>query len=253
MILEFLNELTQAGYRIFSVSDAKEIAESMRLKPSSVAYVLRTLASHGLIRQLYKGHYVVEDNILTGSPLHKFEIAMCLAKEGAIGCWSAMSYHELTDQVLSRVYIFAPSVDEKKRSLYRYQIEGYEFLIIQVQSEHFWGIELQVVGEVKIRITDLERTLIDGLARPAYCGGFREVLHGFELAKDRLDLDKIIAYGKQGSIALQKRLGWALSQLLDTEAAQLLNVPKTQYFDKLDTSGPRRGKQNKQWMILENI
>lgn len=253
MILEFLNELTQAGYRIFSVQEAQEIALSMGGKTSSTAYILRSLSSHGLIRQLYKGNYVIEDNILTGSPLHKFEIAMHLAKEGAIGYWSAMSYHELTDQILSRVYVLAPYSDDKKRSLYRYQIEGYDFLLVQVQKEHFLGIEQQFVGEIKVRITDLERTLIDGLMRPNYCGGFREVLNGFAIAKGRFDIHKLIEYGKRSPVALQKRLGWVLSQLSVANATELLNVPETKYFDKLDSSGPRRGKQNKQWMLLENI
>ncbi|MBA3814326.1 MAG: MarR family transcriptional regulator [Alphaproteobacteria bacterium] len=253
MILEFLNELTQAGHRIFSVVEAKEIAERMGIKPSSVTYVLRSLASHGLIHQIYKGNYVIEDNILTGSPLHKFEIAMHLAKDGAIGCWTAMSYHELTDQVLSRVYVLAPYTDEKKRSLYQYHIESYDFLLIQVQKDHFWGTEQQFVGGVKIRITDLERTLIDGLMRPTYCGGFREVLNAFSIAKDRLDIHKLIAYGKRSPTALQKRLGWVLSHLSIENVADFLNVPETKHFDKLDPSGPRRGRQNKQWMILENI
>jgi predicted transcriptional regulator of viral defense system len=253
MILEFLNELTQAGYRIFSVNEAKEIATNMGLKPTSVSYLLRSLASHKLIHQIYKGNYVIEDNILTGSPLHKFEIAMHLSQEGAIGCWSAMSYHELTDQILSSVYVLAPYEEGKKRSLYRYQIDGYDYLLIQIQQEHFWGIEQQFIGEVKIRITDLERTLIDGLVRPNYCGGMREVLNAFALAKDRFDLDKLINYGKRSSTAVQKRLGWVLGELGIAKLDELLFIPNTKYFDKLDPSGPRRGKQNKRWMLLENF
>ena len=253
MILEFLNELTQAGYRIFSVYDAKKIAKSMGLKTTSVSYLLRTLSSQKLIRPIYKGNYVIEDNILTGSPLHKFEIAMHLAKEGAIGCWSAMSYHSLSDQVLSKVYVLAPYMNEKKRSLYQYKIDGYDYLLIQIQKEHFWGIERQFVGEVKINITDLERTLIDGLMRPNYCGGFREVLNAFAIAKNRIDIDKIIDYGSRCSIAVQKRLGWVLSHLSIENIAERMVIPETKYFDKLDSSGPRRGKQDKTWMILENI
>lgn len=253
MILEFLNELTQAGYRIFSVEDAKKIAKSMGLKTTSVSYVLRTLSSQKLIRQIYKGNYVIEDNILTGSPLHKFEIALHLAKGGAIGCWSAMSYHELTDQVLSRVYVLAPYMNEKKRSLYRYKIDGYDYLLIQIQKEHFWGVERRVIDGIKISITDLERTLLDGLIRPNYCGGFREVLNAFATAKDRLDIDKIIEYGRRCSVAVQKRLGWVLSQFSVENIAERISVPDTKYFDKLDSSGSRRGKQNKTWMILENI
>jgi hypothetical protein len=37
---------------------------------------------------------------------------------------------------------------------------------------------------VKVRVTNLERTLIDAVVRPAYCGGVFEVAKAFELAKD---------------------------------------------------------------------
>lgn len=122
MVFEFLGELTQVGYRVFSVKEAKKTAESIGLKSSSVPYLLRALSSQKLIRPLFKGSYILEDNILAGSPLHKFEIAMHLAKEGAIGCWSALSYYELTDQVLSKVYVLSPYTEDKKRSLYQYKI-----------------------------------------------------------------------------------------------------------------------------------
>ena len=122
--------------------------------------------------------------------------------------------------------------------------------MIQIQQENFWGIEKVFLGDIKVSITDLERTLIDGLMRPQYCGGFREVLNAFTLARNRLDPHKIIEYGKRCPVAVQKRLGWVLNHLAIQED---LEIPLTQHFDKLDSSGPRRGKQNKTWMIFENI
>lgn len=250
MILEFLNALTEAGYRIFSTEDAREISMGMDIKEKSVHYILRSLATKNLIYPLFKGNYAIADHILSGSPIHRFEIAMHLCKNGAIACWSAMSFYELTDQVLSTVYILAPSIDEKKRSLYRYQINGYTYVIIQTEQEHFWGVKKERIGEAKVTITDLERTLIDGLIRPNYCGGFREVLNAFAIAKECIDQAKLIDYGKRCSIAVQKRLGWILNQL----SFESIDLPiSSRNYDKLDTSGPRRGKQNTKWMVLENF
>ncbi len=249
MILEFLSKLTRAGYRIFSAEDAKKIALGLKIRPSSLPYILRSLSSQKLIRPLFRGHYVVEDNILTGSPLYEFEIAMYLAKGGAIGCWSAMSLHELTDQMLRTVHILAPYKD-KPRSVYHYKIEGTTYHLIQIQQEHFWGIETKFIGESRVAITDLERTLIDGLIRPRYCGGFREVLSAFTLAQERMDVDKLVEYGQRCSLAVQKRLGWVLEGL---SIPNTLTIPQTIHFDKLDVSAPRRGKQNTTWMIMENF
>lgn len=82
MILEFLNQLTQSGYRIFSREDAREVVRFLGLKDTSVNYILKALIARKAIRPLFKGNYIVEDNILSGAPLHKFEIAMYLAKGG---------------------------------------------------------------------------------------------------------------------------------------------------------------------------
>ena len=253
MVLEFLNALTQAGYRIFSVNDARTVIEDLGLKVSSTSYLLEALLAKKAIRQLFKGLYAIEDNLLAGSPLHKFEIATHLVKTGSISCWSAMSYYELTDQVLSKVYILTPYAANKKRPKYCYKIDGYEYVIIPITENNFWGTQRVFVGETKVTLTDLERTLLDGLIRPTYCGGFREVLNAFLIAKDNIDIKKIIEYSQHCSTAVQKRLGWVLTQLSIENIDKKLMIGETHYFDKLDPSGPRRGKLNKQWMIMENF
>lgn len=253
MVLEFLNALTQAGYRIFSVNDARVVIEDLGLNMSSAHYLLAALLAKKAIRQLFKGHYAIEDHLLAGVPLHKFEIAMHLAKTGSISCWSAMSYYELSDQVLSKVYILVPYAADKKRPKYCYHIDGYEYVIIPISKNNFWGTKRIFIEENKITITDLERTLLDGLIRPSYCGGFREVLNAFLIAKDNIDIKKITEYSRLSPIAVQKRLGWVLTQISIENLDEKLKIGKTQFFSKLDPSGPRRGKLNKKWMVMENF
>jgi hypothetical protein len=45
-----------------------------------------------------------------------------------------------------------------------------------------------------IRLTDLERTLIDSTVRPYYSGGVEEVLRAFERARDSIDATKLANY-----------------------------------------------------------
>ena len=253
MILEFLNELTQSGYRIFSAEDAKEVGEVLSLKHTSVQYIIKSLIKQKMIRPLIRGVYAVEDHILAGAPLHKYEIAQYLAKEGSICCWSAMSTHELTDQILSTIFVLVPHTYDKNRCLYKYKIDGYDYVLIQTQVDHFWGMEYKRFGESKIKITDLERTLLDGLIRPNYCGGFREVMNAFLIAKEKIDIKKLLSYSQRSTTAVQKRLGYLMDSLGIVITAEMLGLASTIYFDKLDPSGARRGKQNKKWMLLENF
>ncbi|MBP6985987.1 MAG: hypothetical protein KBB83_05285, partial [Alphaproteobacteria bacterium] len=75
MSLLLLNELTRSGYRIFTVPEAKEVVTRLGLKSRSTAHYLKQLLQDGLIRSLYRGAYAISDNILSGPPLHKYEIA----------------------------------------------------------------------------------------------------------------------------------------------------------------------------------
>lgn len=45
----------------------------------------------------------------------------------------------------------------------------------------------------KVRLTNIERTLIDMTVRPVYAGGVNEVLKAFRLAKDRVSINRMAA------------------------------------------------------------
>ncbi|MGA0569980.1 hypothetical protein ACO2Q9_04595 [Variovorax sp. VNK109] len=47
--------------------------------------------------------------------------------------------------------------------------------------------------EIAVRLTNLERTLIDITVRPVYAGGVFEVAKAFELAKERVSVNKLVA------------------------------------------------------------
>jgi predicted transcriptional regulator of viral defense system len=96
-------------------------------------------------------------------------------------------------------------------------------------------------------VTDLERTLLDGLEKPRYCMGIREVLSAFELARNRINIDKICNYAiSHGSIALQKRLGFVLEKLdLDPAVIDKLKAIPVRVYQKLDILGGRAGKYHK--------
>jgi predicted transcriptional regulator of viral defense system len=44
-----------------------------------------------------------------------------------------------------------------------------------------------------IRVTDIERTLIDIVVRPGYAGGVFEVLNAYKLAKDKVSINRLAA------------------------------------------------------------
>ena len=133
-----------------------------------------------------------------------------------------------------------------KKELYHY---------VQIKPEHFFGFEKVWIEQSQILITDLERTLLDGLMTPQYCGDFQEVLHAFKMAVNKMNLKKLIDYALLLDVSVIKRLGWILESLSyneETYINRLFSVPIKGYR-KLDPTGPSKGSYNKKWMIRENI
>lgn len=125
---------------------------------------------------------------------------------------------------------------------------------IQMEPARFFGTEKIWVGDARVTITDPERTLLDGLMMPQYCGDFAEVLHAFEARGDRLDLKRIIDYALKLDAAAVKRLGWVLEhQGVDPARLEPLMKVPIKGYRTLDPTGPHKGPCNRRWMIQENL
>jgi predicted transcriptional regulator of viral defense system len=237
------------------------IAPSVGLSPGYFRQALHHLARSGWIVRLHNGLYSLSGSVPGTTPLHEFEIAMALVEPAAISHWSALSYHGLTDQVPLRVFVLttARSVPRVRGGKGERSDEGFRvgetiYQFVQLKSERFFGIEDVWVKESRIKITDVERTLLDGLLAPHYCGDFAEVLHAFEVRAPKLDLERITNYALKLDAATVKRLGWILEQqgVEPTRLEPLREVPVKGYR-VLDPTGPRRGPCDARWMIQVNL
>ena len=115
---------------------------------------------------------------------------------------------------------------------------GMWYQFIQIRPERFFGVERVWVGEARVSITSLERTLLDGLAMPRYCGGFGEVVYAFGEALPQADIDRMVADAPRLGVAVAKRLGWVLEThgIEDRYLEQLAALPVKGYR-KLDANG----------------
>ncbi len=257
---ELVRKLAEAGQRIFTAEEARRIAPSVGLSPGYLRQALHHLARSGWVVRLRKGLYSLSGSVPGTTPLHEFEIAMALVDPAAISHWSALSYHGLTEQVPRRVFVLttARAVPRARGVKAERSEEGYPvgetiYKFVQVKPERFFGIEEVWVNESRIRITDPERTLLDGLMAPQYCGDFAEVLHAFEVRAPKLDLERIINYALKLDAATVKRLGWILErQGVESSRLEPLRHVPVKGYRVLDPTGPRRGPCDADWMIQVN-
>ena len=259
--IELVRTLASAGQRIFTTADARKIAPSVGLSAGYLNQSLHHLVKSGWIVRLKKGVYALSGSVPGTTSLHEFEIAMALVQPAAISHWSALSYHGMTEQIPQRVFVLttARSVPRSRRRKQSQSEEGYSvghiiYQFVQTNPERYFGIEEVWVNESRIKITDPERTLLDGLLLPRYFGDFAEVLHAFEVRAPKLNVDRIIEYALKLDNATAKRLGWILQRIrIQEDLLNPLRALPIKGYRVLDPSGPQKGSYDSHWMIQVNL
>lgn len=248
--LQLLRQLVGVkGLNIFSTNQARQAAKEINIKANYVTEALYHLQKEKWVWRLKRGFYAVCADSGMGKAPHEFEIAMTLVTPCVISHWTALHFHHLTQQIPNTIFAMTPTGTSIPRSVPK---EKYHY--VQIKPEHYFGIEKVWIEQSQVQITDVERSLLDGLMAPQHCGDFQEVLHAFKLAQSKMNVEKITHYALLLDIAVVKRLGWILEKLGYEEAAlaQLFALPIKGYR-RLDPTRPPEGPYNKKWMIHENI
>ena len=260
--IELIRRLSADGDRIFSTDRARAVAPEVGLSAGYLIEALHHLNQAGWIVRLKQGLYAISSSVPGLPPVHEFEIAMALLSPAAISHWSALHHHGLTEQAPRNVFVLTTldvNLPRKPKAPTGRPAGGYAvgdtvFRFVQVRPERYFGVEKVWVGDARVAITDPERTLLDGLARPRLCGDFAEVLHAFEMRGGGLDQDRIVGYALRLDAATAKRLGWVLEHMaMESPLIEPLLAVPIKGYRTLDPSGPGEGPRNRRWMIQENL
>lgn len=140
-----------------------------------------------------------------------FAIASSLKPEFYFSHYTAMSAHQLTEQVPKIIYLTWQQ-PEKTRIIRPLEQKKIDWAFAQRPriseniapcNDHqiciLYGMHTGSLGIIesegpdgeRIRVTNVERTLIDITVRPFYAGGVSEVLKAFKLAKDQVSINKL--------------------------------------------------------------
>lgn len=259
--IELIRRLAGEGDRLFTVDRARELAPAAGITQSYLIEALHHLNRSGWIMPLRRGLYAITATMPGVVPAHEYEIAMALIRPAAISHWSALHHHGLTQQIPRTVFILTTtdvSVPRHRRAGSKpadgYTVAGHRYRFVQVRPERYFGVQTVWIGEAQVTITDPERTLLDGLMMPHYCGDFSEVLHAFEVHHTNMNLDRLIEHAFRLDDATIKRLGWILEhQGVPMSRLQRLREHPIRGYRRLDPGGPKAGPYSGVWHVQENL
>jgi len=246
-------ELYEQQKTVFSNQDVETITG---LSPKAARGLTIRLVERGLVTRLKPGLFILvpaelgHERDYLGDP-YVVAAEIVGGSDYFISHASAMDIHQMVTQPQLVVYTTTT------QSIRPRSILGTEFRFVRCKPKDFFGtMDHWATKTKKIKISDLERTVIDGLRQSEYCGGFSEVAKGFWMRRQDMDVKKLVEYALMLDVgAVYRRLGYLL-ELFETkeeDQQELLRKKLTASYVLLDPMMPAEGKFIARWRLRLNV
>jgi len=213
---ERLSAVLRGTKGTISVAEATDI---LKMPATSTAKLLSRWAKKGWLSRVRRGLYIPVplESPTADIPLEDaWIIADKLFDPCYIGGWSAAEYWDLTEQIFRTVIVFTVQRPRDRKPI----INGTEFLLKTVSDKAMFGLKTVWRGQVKVKVSDPTRTILDMLSDPLLAGGMRSTIDMFRnyLNSEKKNLSLLINYADQlGNGAVFKRLGFLLEKYVENE------------------------------------
>jgi len=250
---QLVTALYENGRTTFTHADVESITG---LPPASARSLIRHAVARGVVSRLEPGLFVLVPPELgratefAGNP---YIVARHLAAgaEYFISHASAMELHRMVTQPQ---FVIFTSTTKRLRNR---TIHGTEFRFVLIRHEDVFGVTTHWVSKQEtVKISDVERTVIDGLHLPAYCGGITEVAKGLWMRRQDVKPVRLIDYAlRLGVGAVIRRLGYLLDlyQMAAPEDLDRLRSSLSATYAVLDPMLPVEGQYISTWRLRMNV
>ena len=175
---QYLEELHKL--RIFHLKDVETLVGNL----NSAKDLLQNYKKQRLICQVRRNLYVVTDLASKVSLANKFEIAGKISPTSYLSYQSALEFHGLAHQVFYDLWV------SSSKRFNSFEFEGIRFQYCE--SKSLSGV-MNANSSPFIRVTNLERTVIDCIDKIERCGGLEELIQSISLIS-YLDQELLLNY-----------------------------------------------------------
>jgi predicted transcriptional regulator of viral defense system len=222
---DIVKHFDQLPVHVFKLKEIRAILASQRkfwrLAQSTTAeHFISFLEEHAKLREIALAFPQRAERCYVWGDVPLLSILLSLRKDLYLSHYTAMRLQGLTEQSPTTIYITdersgSVSVQHERAKLSQDDIDqafsrpprvshnwvehaGKKIYLLNGAHTDHLGIVTETVTDegglgVLVRQTNLERTLIDITVRPVYAGGVFEVAKAFELAKDRISINRLVA------------------------------------------------------------
>jgi len=248
-----ISNLYEENKSIFKIADVRRISNKSHNEATDL---LSELVKRGIITRLKAGKFLIipQELGIAKKYIGNWFVTgreVVNSQDYYVAFFSAMHYWGMLTQPLIKIFIAT-----SKRQTVPRELKD-KLIFVFLKGKYIWGIgEEWVTKTEKIRISDLEKTIIDALAHPRYCGGITEIAKGIWIVKDKIDYGKlgdyIVKYNKN---VVAKRLGYILDILKIKESTLISKLKKyvRNRYDLFDPTLPEKRVNKNDWRLIDNI
>ena len=249
----FVSTLYDQNKPIFRL---KEVQKILHLNEFLSSNFVQKLIEIGVVTRLKSGLFILvpfelgKEREYAGNPLIVAR-EIVDGKGYYISYGTAMEIHGMVTQPQLVVYV---TTLKPRRPI---NVLGTEFRFINSQKKFFFGLsDHWVTKQEKVKVSNLERTVIDGLKEPKYCGGLTEVAKGLWMRRHDIKVYQLIKYAvKVNKGAIIRRLGYLLElyNIGSSDDLDILRQHLTETYVRLDPLLPPEGKFLRKWRLQLNV
>jgi predicted transcriptional regulator of viral defense system len=248
-----LTRILGSGRRFVTPAD---VVDALGVDAGAATKKLSRWAAEGWLRRARRGLYIPVP-LDAVNPAAWSEDALIVAAAVWSPCyftgWTSANHWGLTDQVF-RTTVVKTNGRVRASSV---RLLDHEYLLTHVShADMGWGLKTEWRGEIRLRLADPARTVVDILDIPRLGGGIR---HGAEIVSAYLsehDPALLIEYGDRlGNRAVFKRLGYIV-EALGSDRDGLVKACRKRVsagISPLDPEGPPGGRRATNWGLRVNV
>ena len=250
---QLFTELHELRRSTFTLADVRAITG---LSASSARNLVHKAQQRGVVTRLKPGLFNLVPFELGRATAH-IGSPYLMARELAgtapyfLSHGTALELHRMVTQPNFTIYVSCT------RRVRPQTVGGYDFRFIHITTEQEFGVVKHWIDkEHVVMVSDIERTVIDGLRHPAFAGGITEVAKGLWMKREALNVERLIDYAQRlGVGAVVRRLGYLLEHygLADASSVEPLRRLLTATYQRLDPLLPAEGAFVSRWRLQLNV
>lgn len=250
---KLLSKLYDLNKVIFEIPDVQRILDKNHNETTDL---LRELIKREIITRLKAGKFLIIPQDLGNAEnyIGNWYVAareVVNSPDYYVAFYSAMHHHGMLTQPLVNIFVVTP-----QRQIVPREMKG-KLKFVTLKKDYIWGVKEEwVTNTEKVRISDLEKTILDALWLPQYCGGITEIAKGIWLVKDKIDYLRLGDYiAKYNKNVIAKRLGYIL-EILKINRPELIEQLRTyikKVYDPFDPVLPEQRIDQNDWRLIDNV